>query len=76
MIWQYRVVRRTIGPNTYSYGIYQAYYKEDGTCLALSDDTVGAYGDSRSELVADYTLLGDAFKLPTLDYDTCAEIKE
>jgi len=73
MVWNYRVVKR-VTPAETIYAIHEAYYAEDKTVDAITQDAVGLTGATPEELHKAWSLMEEAFRAPVLDYDTRKEI--
>ena len=76
MTWQYRVMRRKVPLLSKQktedvYGIYEVYTNPKG----WTEDRVEPHGETLEELKADYKMMGEAFKLPVLDYMTGKKVK-
>jgi len=70
MTWQYRVMRRKVGKEVV-YGIHEVYSRpRTWTC-----DPMEPHGETLEELKADHKMMGEAFKLPVLDYKTGKRVK-
>lgn len=57
MTWNYRVCKSEID----GYGIYEVYYREDGSIRAWSEDAIEPYGETFEELVEDFKYMSGAF---------------
>lgn len=78
-MWNYRVVRRAYtspGGNGVVYGIYEAYYDDDGQINGLTENPQHVFGESLEELKRDHELMTQAFNLPVVDYETLKDIKD
>lgn len=72
--WNYRVVKRTYHAGDASreedeYGVYEAYYREDGSIYALSEDPVSPHGETMDEFRDSMEAYSAALEKPVLDYD-------
>ncbi len=70
--WNYRVIKIANTPlkglpQTYSYGIYDVYYSKTGIPHSWGMNPQHPIGETWNELYADYNLMHDAFKKPTLE---------
>jgi hypothetical protein len=81
MTWNYRVLKkvhqRGNEENEEEYGIYEVYYKDDGTtpkAQSAGPDRVSAY--TLEELREVWSMMGNAFALPILDDATWEESEE
>ena len=68
--WNYRIIKMADPklkglPRSYSYGIYEVYYK-NGKPYAWSKDPMHAIGETWNELWADYRRMKECFVKPTL----------
>jgi hypothetical protein len=70
MTWQYRVMRREFPLRAKRkevvYGIHEVYTSPKG----WTADPVEPHGETLEELKKDFEMMGEAFKLPVLDYKT------
>lgn len=68
--WNYRVIKAADKkipklPQTYYYGIHEVYYT-DNKPTSWTEKSVYPFGDTFSELLADYHIMLGAFELPVL----------
>jgi len=68
MTWNYRVVKRGHGEDTF-YGIYEVYYDEDGKPEYITENPIYPIGDSVKELTEDISYMLTAFGKPILNYE-------
>ncbi|HEY0097930.1 MAG TPA: hypothetical protein VGB76_03150 [Pyrinomonadaceae bacterium] len=69
--WNYRVARRNG-----EYGVYAAYYNDDGTIVSLSRDPLSPTGDSPDELRTQLELLLESLDAEVVDYASIADNRE
>ena len=69
MSWNYRIVRRD-DDGIVSFGIHEAYFEEDGSCFAITEEPVKPYGETWDELYEDLSAMASAVGKPVLDYET------
>ena len=53
MGWNYRIVRQVEQDGTEAFGIHEAFFDAQGRVWAITEDPVGAVGDTRDEVVED-----------------------
>ena len=70
--WDYRVVRRVIAGEP-ELSIHEAYYRDDGSVRAITEDPVGVHGSTMEELVDDSNAYFRALDKPVLDYDSICD---
>lgn len=76
MSWNYRVMRREgtqvlngRAHNWTTYGIYEVYYRDDGSIEMWSDAPMDPHGEDFEELRRDFDLMVRAFDKPILSYN-------
>src|SRR3972149_3804995 len=69
MGWNYRIVRWVEAPDgTEAFGLHEASFDAQGRVYAITEEPVGAVGDTRDEVIACLqTMLKDAQAAPVLD---------
>lgn len=73
-MWNYRIAVKKHGTDE-DYGIYEAYYAEDGHVGLISEDAMSPFGETPEELKDDFEAMKQAFDMPILDWETLKEIK-
>ncbi len=80
--WNYRVVRKkSIYIDTtskqervdYTYAIHEAYYDNNGYVGAITQNTVGPFGENIEELRHSWVMMAEAFGQQILDHDHIPE---
>ncbi|GAK50386.1 hypothetical protein U14_01616 [Candidatus Moduliflexus flocculans] len=81
-MWNYRVVRKKHiwrHPDTqeeqtsYSYGIHEAYYDQQGNVGMITQEAVEPYGETIEELRHAWVMMAEAFGQPLLDDEQIPE---
>lgn len=72
--WNYRLCKVTFNKGEefeeVSYEIREAYYNDDGSIWAVTDEAVGLYGDTPETAKRTYEWFGLAFQKEVIDLDT------
>lgn len=72
--WNYRLCKVTYNKGEeseeVSYEIREAYYNDDGSIWAVTDDAVGIYGDTPETAKRTYVWVGLAYEKEIIDLDT------
>ena len=69
-MWDYRVVHRYYPLwDEHTYGIFECYYDADGNPEMLTEDCVGAFGNTLEELRSDLKNYVTAIDKPVLLWD-------
>ena len=71
--WNYRVVKRTYHRGSAlleedEYGIYEAYFRKDGSIYTFSENPVSPYGETMDEFRDSMEAYMGALEKPVLDY--------
>jgi hypothetical protein len=67
-MWNYRVTKKFYSdPDTWVYGIREVYYNDDGEIERWTKYTVGPYGNTVDELVADIANFVAALAKPVVE---------
>ena len=69
-MWNYRVVHRSYPDwDEETYSICECYYDDDGKPEAITERSVGAFGGTLEELLADLENYRNAVHKPVLQWD-------
>ena len=77
MTWNYRIGKKTVEyefdgrkESEDIYGIYEAYYNDDGEIYATTVEGMEPHGETLEELKSDFEMMQEAFNKEVLDLDT------
>lgn len=68
MVWNYRVVKRTVDDYTF-FAVYEVYYDDQVDPVAVTETPVYPQGDDLDDLRLDFEMYSQAFNRPVLDWD-------
>lgn len=74
MTWNYRLIKRTNGPNGRKYrrpvfAVHEVYYDEHGDIYAFTQDPCAVTGDNRRDSRETWEMMKEAFEKPVLTYE-------
>lgn len=70
-MWNYRICKYTVTPNEeVAFEVREAYYNDDGSIYAITDEAIGIYGGSIEDIQQSYDWMAEAFKKDIIDLDT------
>jgi hypothetical protein len=69
MTWNYRVMKRKNEIGEYEFAIYEVYYDETGNVSGWTENPLTPTCASEEDLLHELTIMIEAFKKETLNYD-------
>lgn len=66
--WNYRIVKKTNEYGEY-YAIHEAFYNNDGSLWAVTEDGVDIGGENIEDMREAYEMMVEAFDEPVINYE-------